>query len=269
MYALLANCPLIDAVRSSLWVELRLWEGRQIRHGTVQIPLQALVWLRRAFPRIPCVPLLEKQGMKKVWGLWHIKLLQWYTRYFPSRSYLHLLLVHFHAEVTLRPRPTTKVHQRQVLHTHQSRRKGPLVWLHGRSRGWRVWECLCFLTPPLSMAWRTPCRELREDSPGQVCLYNSRVAKASSRLTSTSNTIPFSSRACTHRCWNYILNANSRPTLFFVFFYRTLTSECSSNKHFIWWNTANTQDCITSADITSTYINFLETATIQLYPPLV
>lgn len=29
---------------------------------------------------------------------------------------------------------------------------------------------LCYLTPPLSMAWRTPCRELIEDSPGQICL---------------------------------------------------------------------------------------------------
>lgn len=76
----------------------------------------------------------------------------------------------------------------------------------------------------------TPCRELREDSPGQVCLYNSRVARASSRLTSTSNTIPFSSRTCTHRCWNYTLIANLRPTLSF---YRALASEYSSN-NFIW-----------------------------------
>lgn len=54
--------------------------------------------------------------------------------------------------------------------------------------------CVCFLTPPLSMACRTPCRELREDTPGHVCLKSSRVVRASSRLTSTSNTIPFSSK---------------------------------------------------------------------------
>lgn len=56
-----------------------------------------------------------------------------------------------------------------------------------------------FITSPLSIVCRTPSRELREESPGQVCLYNSRVARASLRFTSTSNTIPLSSIDYTHR----------------------------------------------------------------------
>uniref|UniRef100_A0A0E9XFS6 Uncharacterized protein n=1 Tax=Anguilla anguilla TaxID=7936 RepID=A0A0E9XFS6_ANGAN len=43
------------------------------------------------------------------------------------------------------------------------------------------------------MLSNTPCRELRLVPPGQVCLYSSNVAKASSRDTSASNTMPFSS----------------------------------------------------------------------------
>lgn len=104
----------------------------------------------------------------------------------------------------LRPRYT-----RDKCCTRHSRRESKLVGLHVKSRGWRVYSVFVwFLTPPLSMAVRTPCRELREDWPGQVCLYSSRVARASSRLTSTSNTIPFSSTACTQTL-KYSLNAHS------------------------------------------------------------
>lgn len=43
-------CKLVDAVMSGLRAELRLWEGRGVRDGTLQIQLQALVLLRQVFP---------------------------------------------------------------------------------------------------------------------------------------------------------------------------------------------------------------------------
>lgn len=41
---------LVDAVRSSLCVELRLCGGRRAKDGTVRLPVQALVWLWQVFP---------------------------------------------------------------------------------------------------------------------------------------------------------------------------------------------------------------------------
>lgn len=120
------------------------------------------------------------------------KWLRWPETFFLtciSSSYIFMLRSLFVRD--LRPRYT-----RDKCCTHRSGRKSQLAGLRVNRRGQRVWCArVCVLTPPLSMACRTPCRELREDSPGHVCLYNSRVARASSRLTSTSNTIPFSSGA--------------------------------------------------------------------------
>lgn len=41
--------------------------------------------------------------------------------------YLYLLLIHFHAEITLCPRPPTQVNQGQVLHTQRGKRESYLV----------------------------------------------------------------------------------------------------------------------------------------------
>lgn len=146
---------------------------------------------------------------KQVRRLRKTKLLSWYAGWFLlfltciSSSYIFMLRSLF--VLDLRPRYT-----RDKCCTQHSRResKSNKLELNMTSRGWTVYSVFVWvLTPPLSMAVRTPCRELREDWPGQVCLYSSRVARASSRLTSTSNTIPFSSRACTQRL-KYSLNAH-------------------------------------------------------------
>lgn len=63
---LLANYVLVDAVKSSLCIELRLGEGRRVRDGTVQILTRASVQLRQVFPRILCIPLLLKRDVQKV-----------------------------------------------------------------------------------------------------------------------------------------------------------------------------------------------------------
>lgn len=150
----------------------------------------------------------SSKAQKQVRRLRQTKLLSWYAGLFLpfltciSSSYIFMLRSLF--VLDLRPRYT-----RDKCCTRHSRRESKLVGLNIKSGGWRVYSVFVwFLTPPLSMAVRTPCRELREDWPGQVCLYSSRVARASSRLTSTSNTIPFSSRACTQTL-KYSLNAHS------------------------------------------------------------
>lgn len=112
----------------------------------------------------------------------------------PSASYLYLLLVHFHTEVTLCSWPASQVNQRCVLYMEEEEDRS----------AWFLWDraegtfTAHVLTPVLSIAWRTADSELSEDNVGEVCLYNSRVDKASSLLTSASNTIPFSSTAQSH-----------------------------------------------------------------------
>lgn len=108
-----------------------------------------------------------------------------------SVSHLHLFFIHFHTEVTFCSWPATEVHQRRVLSTGKRPLTGIKVCLQSR-RGKVPTD---ILTPLLSIDCKTPTSELMEDSPGDICLYSSTVARVSSRLTSTSNTIPFSSAA--------------------------------------------------------------------------
>lgn len=131
VYVLLPICASVYAVRSSLWVELRFWEGMRVRDGTLQSLLQALVWLGQSFIWILCIPLLEKQGGEEVWDLPHTELLSRYERCFSPSVYLDFLLIHLHAEIGLRSRPTAEVHQRRMLHT-RARRQSQLVVLFWR-----------------------------------------------------------------------------------------------------------------------------------------
>ena len=103
-----------------------------------------------------------------------------------SSSYIFMLRSLF--VLDLRPRYT-----REQCYAHQKAQGKLVSWIWCREFCVCVCLCVCVLTPLLSIVCRTPCRELRDDCPGHVCLYSSSVARASSRLTSTSNTIPFSS----------------------------------------------------------------------------
>lgn len=103
-----------------------------------------------------------------------------------SSSYIFILRSLF--VLDLRPRYIRDVccpwHRRRRLSTQFAKQKR-------KSSGY-------LLTLVLSIDCRTPTSELIEDSPEDICLYSSRVAKASSRITSTSNTTPFSSAAHSH-----------------------------------------------------------------------
>lgn len=64
-----------------------------------------------------------------------------------SGSYLYLLLVHFHAEVALRSRPTTQIHQRRVLHTTKQEGKQVSGTLCEEQRTKSSFVCVCVFLP--------------------------------------------------------------------------------------------------------------------------
>lgn len=179
----------------SVWVQPRLWEGIRVRAGTIPNRPQALFERGQVFGWILCVPLLvgrknKTQTVKWVTGAlpfrYEAEFLQFLT--WISSSYIFILRSLF--VLDLRPRYIRDVccpwHRRKRLLIQFAKQKR-------KSSGY-----VQLLTLVLSIDCRTPTSELMEDSPEDICLYSSRVAKVSSRITSTSNTTPFSSVAHSH-----------------------------------------------------------------------